>query len=155
MFIGSASAACSMRWMFHGPGVQVVALVPVAGPVPPPIIVVTPLISASSICCGQMKWMCASMPPAVTMHAFARDDLGAGADHDVDAGLDVGVAGLADAGDAAVLDADVGLDDAPVVEDQRVGDHQVDDLLGAALALAHAVADHLAAAERHLFAVDR
>ncbi len=46
---------------------QVVANVPVAGPVPPPIMVVTPLISASSICCGQMKWMCESMPPAVTI----------------------------------------------------------------------------------------
>ena len=45
----------------------VVAKVPVAGPVPPPIIVVIPLISASSICCGQMKWMCESMPPAVTI----------------------------------------------------------------------------------------
>ncbi len=32
---------------------------------------------------------------------FAGDRLGAGPDHDVDAGLDVGVAGLADAGDAA------------------------------------------------------
>ncbi len=65
MFIGKASAAWSMRAMCHGPEVQVVALVPVAGPVPPPIMVVTPLISASSICCGQMKWMCVSMPPAV------------------------------------------------------------------------------------------
>ena len=53
--------------MCHGPGVQVVALVPVAGPVPPPIMVVTPDISASSTCCGQMKWMCESMPPAVAM----------------------------------------------------------------------------------------
>ncbi len=53
--------------MCHGPGVQVVAKVPVAGPVPPPIMVVTPDISASSICCGQMKWMCVSMPPAVTI----------------------------------------------------------------------------------------
>ena len=53
--------------MCQGPGVQVVAKVPVAGPVPPPIIVVTPDISASSICCGQMKWMCESMPPAVTI----------------------------------------------------------------------------------------
>ena len=44
---------------------------------------------------------------------------------DVDARLHVGVAGLADAGDAAVLDADVGLDDAPVVDDQRVGDDGV------------------------------
>ena len=45
----------------------VVANVPVAGPVPPPSIVVIPLYSASSICCGQMKWMCESMPPAVTI----------------------------------------------------------------------------------------
>ena len=61
------SAACSMLYRCHGPGVQVVAKVPVAGPVPPPIMVVTPDISASSICCGQMKWMCVSMPPAVTI----------------------------------------------------------------------------------------
>ena len=67
MFIGSASAACNMRAMFHGPGVQVVAAVPAAGPVPPPIIVVTPDISACSTCCGEMKWMCVSMPPGVTM----------------------------------------------------------------------------------------
>ncbi|KAF1054101.1 MAG: hypothetical protein GAK34_00826 [Delftia tsuruhatensis] len=53
--------------MCQGPGVTVVAKVPVAGPVPPPIMVVTPLVSASSICCGQMKWMCVSMPPAVTI----------------------------------------------------------------------------------------
>ena len=54
--------------MFHGPGVQVVALVPVAGPVPPPIMVVTPLEIASVICCGQMKWIWLSIPPAVRMH---------------------------------------------------------------------------------------
>ena len=64
-FMGKPSAACSMRSICHGPGVQVVALVPVAGPVPPPIIVVTPENSASSICCGQMKWICTSRPPAV------------------------------------------------------------------------------------------
>ena len=58
--------------------------------------------------------------------AFAGDDLGAGADDDVDAGLDIGIAGLADRGDAAVLDADVGLDDAPMIEDQRVGDDRID-----------------------------
>ena len=53
--------------MWRAPGVQVVAFVPVAGPVPPPMKVVMPLARASSTCCGQMKWMCASMPPAVTM----------------------------------------------------------------------------------------
>ena len=56
-----------MRARFSGPGVQVVANVPVAGPVPPPSMVVTPLERASSICCGQMKWMWLSMPPAVTI----------------------------------------------------------------------------------------
>ena len=66
-FMANASTACSMRARFSGPGVQVVAKVPVAGPVPPPSIVVTPLASDSSICCGQMKWMWQSMPPAVTI----------------------------------------------------------------------------------------
>ncbi len=64
-FMGKASAACSMRARCQGPGVQVVALVPVAGPVPPPSMVVTPLIRASSICWGQMKCMWVSTPPAV------------------------------------------------------------------------------------------
>jgi hypothetical protein len=54
-FTGKPSAACSMRFKCHGPGVQVVAEVPVAGPVPPPIKVVMPAASASSTCCGQMK----------------------------------------------------------------------------------------------------
>ena len=41
-FIGKASAASIMRAMCQGPGVQVVASVPCAGPVPPPSMVVTP-----------------------------------------------------------------------------------------------------------------
>ena len=53
--------------MFQGPGVQVVAFVPAAGPVPPPSMVVTPDIRASSTCCGQMKWICASSAPAVAI----------------------------------------------------------------------------------------
>ena len=65
--IGQASIACSIRPMCQGPGVQVVAVVPAAGPVPPPNMVVRPAASASSRICGQMKWMWASMPPAVTI----------------------------------------------------------------------------------------
>ncbi len=85
---------------------------------------------------------------------FARDDLGARPDDDGDARLNVRIAGLADRGDAALLQADVGLHDAPVIEDQRVGD----DCVGRAfligdLALAHPIADHLAAAEFYLLAV--
>ncbi len=46
-FIGSPSVAASISSTWRDPGVQVVALVPVAGPVPPPMNVVTPLASAS------------------------------------------------------------------------------------------------------------
>src|SRR5262249_10758374 len=88
--------------------------------------------------------------------ALGRDHFGARPDYDIDSGLHVGISGLADAGDAAVADPDVRLDDAPVIEDQRVRDDGIDRPLGtAALALAHAVADHLAATELHLLAVDR
>ena len=63
--MAKSSAASIIRARCHGPGVQVVASVPVAGPVPPPSIEVTPLVSASSICCGAMKWIWLSKPPAV------------------------------------------------------------------------------------------
>jgi hypothetical protein len=43
--------------MYQGPGVQVVAQVPVADPVPPPIIVVIPDAIATSTCWGQIMWM--------------------------------------------------------------------------------------------------
>ena len=86
--------------------------------------------------------------------AFARDHLGAGPDHDGDVGLDVGIAGLADCCDAVALQPDIGFDDAPVIQDERVGDDGVDRALPVGdLALPHAVADHLAAAELNLLAV--
>jgi hypothetical protein len=70
------------------------------------------------------------MPPGGEDLAFAGDDLGAGPDDDIDAGLHVRIARLADLLDAAVQDRDVGLDDAPMIEDQRVGDDGVDRALG-------------------------
>src|SRR5450830_13224 len=88
-------------------------------------------------------------------HAFAGDDLGSAADGHGDIGLDVRITGFADARDLAALDADVCLDDTPVVDDHGVGDDGVHDVFIVALRLAHAVADHLAAAELHFFAVDR
>src|SRR6185437_15146576 len=88
--------------------------------------------------------------------ALAGNGFGPGADGDVHARLHVGIAGLAYAGDAPVLEADIGLHDAPMIDDQRVGDDGVDRALHARrLALPHAVADHLAAAELHLLAVNR
>ena len=143
-----------MRAMCQGPGVQVVASVPCAGPVPPPNIVVMPDASASSICCGQMKWICTSMPPAVTMRPSPAMISVPGPMTMVTPGWVSGLPALPMRGDAAVLQPDIGLDDAPVVEDQRIGDDGIDGAVGARdLRLAHAVADHLAAAELHLLAV--
>ena len=88
--------------------------------------------------------------------ALAGDRFGPRPDHDVDAGLDIGVAGFADSADAAVADADIGFDDAPMVEDHGIGDDGVDGAVGAGrLPLPHAVADDLAAAELDLLAIDR
>ena len=88
--------------------------------------------------------------------ALAGDRFGPRPDHDVDAGLDIGVAGFADPADAAIADADIGFDDAPMVEDHGIGDDRVDGAVGARrLPLPHAVADDLAAAEFDLLAIDR
>ncbi len=67
MFTGMPSHASNSRFMFHGPGVQVVPLVPSVGPVPPPKSVVMPLVSACSACWGAMKWTWVSIAPAVTI----------------------------------------------------------------------------------------
>ncbi len=93
---------------------QVVASVPCAGPVPPPSMVVRPrhqrlldLLRADEV--------------DMAIHAAGGDDLAlagdrlrARADDDVDARLHIRIAGLADRDDAAILQADIGLDDAPV-----------------------------------------
>ena len=86
--------------------------------------------------------------------AFAGDHLGARPDDDGDARLDIGVAGLADGKNLALLEADIRLDDPPMVENKRIGDDGVDGALGVAdLALAHAVANDLAAAEFYFLAI--
>lgn len=85
--------------------------------------------------------------------SVARDDLGLRADDEVgvDAVHGVGVAGLADAGDPAVADAQVGLDDPPVVDDHRARDDGVRSALRARGArLAHGLPNDLATAEHGL-----
>ena len=90
---------------------------------------------------------------------FACDRFRAGADDEI--GIDaihrVGISGFADPSDASVLYADVGFHDSPVIEDHGVGDNEIE---GAGLcfanggaALAHAVANYFAAAERNFVAV--
>ena len=110
-----------MRARFHAPGVTVVALVPSAGP------------GAAADDGGDARGQrLVDDLRADEVHvavdraggedpAVAGEDLGRRADHQrgVDAVHRVGVAGLADADDPAVADADVGLDDAPVIEDRR------------------------------------
>jgi hypothetical protein len=94
-------------------------------------------------------------PPGGGDQPLAGNDLGSRSDHDVDTGLHVGVTRLPDRSDPAILDADVGFDDPVMIEDHGVRDHGVRYLGGDALALPHAVADHLAAAELHFLAVNR
>ena len=65
--------------------------------------------------------------------AIACDDLRRRPDHQigVHAAHDVGVARLADRRDAAIANADVGLDDSPVVDDHHAGDDGVGRAVGA------------------------
>ena len=127
-FIGNDSAAFSIEWMCQGPGVQVVAKVPVAG---------AGAAAEHGRDAARQRRLDLLRADEVDVridaaggedHSFAGDDLGARADDDVDARLHVGVAGLAEAGDAAGLDRDVGLDDAPVVDHERIGDDRVGDV---------------------------
>ena len=61
--------------------------------------------------------------------ALAGDDLGAGP-ITMSTRLDVRIAGLADPLDPAALEADIGLNDPPMVEDDGVGDDRVDGAVG-------------------------
>src|SRR5689334_6708865 len=94
--------------------------------------------------------------PGSENFSLARDDFGTWPDDDADVRLDIRIASLADSGDTTRLDADVGFDNAPMIENERVRNDGVDGALALAqLALAHAVADDLAAAEFHLLAIGR
>src|ERR1700679_1872049 len=87
--------------------------------------------------------------------AFRGDDFGSGSDDDVDTRLYVGIAGFADAGNQTVADPDVSFHHSPVVENDGVRDDGVDGAGRAAhLTLPHAVANDLATAEFHFFAVN-
>ena len=123
---GHGSIASSIRARCQAFGVTVVALVPSAGPVPPPMIVVMPLASAVVQDLRADQVDVAVDPAGGEDLAVAGDDLGPRPDHQVrvHAVHGVRVAGLAERHDPAVPDADVGLDDAPVVEHDRAGDHQ-------------------------------
>jgi hypothetical protein len=140
-----------MRWMFQAPAVHVVALVPVAGAGAAADQGGQPRADRLVDELGTDEVDVRVEPARGDDLPLARDDLRRGADHHAlaHARHEVGIAGLADCDDAPVADADVGLHDTPVIHDDRVGDHEVERAGGArgANGLAHAVANHLAAAE--------
>ena len=145
--------------MFHAPGVHVVALVPVAGPVPPPISVVMPgvkrvgnLIRRDEVHVG----IDAASRQDVT---FAGENFCRGADFQTrgHAVHDPGITRLANRRDPPVANADVGFVDARPVDDERRSNHQI---RRAGVArdrgrLSHSIADHFAAAKLRFVAVDR
>src|SRR6266436_1415804 len=86
--------------------------------------------------------------------ALARDHFGPRSDDDVDVRPHIGIASFAYGGNTTVRDADVGLPDSPVIENQRVGDDRINGALAAgALRLAHAIADDFPSSELHLLTV--
>src|SRR5258708_27902997 len=56
---------------------------------------------------------------------FAGDRLGSRPDDYVDVRLHIGIAGFAYGGNTPVLDADIGFDNSPVIENERVGDDRI------------------------------
>ena len=84
-----------------------------------------------------------------------RDDLGRRADRHRDSVLDQRISRVTDPGDATVLDPDVGLDYAlNGIENQRVSQDEVERVgIKCQRRLAHAIANHLSAAEFDLVAV--
>ena len=127
-FIGSASVACSISSTCRAPGVQVVALVPVAGPG-------AAADERRHAARERLVHLLRADEVDVRVDPAGREDQALAGDRfrrDADdhsvrhAGHHVGIAGLADAGDAPVLDADVGLADAGPVDDERVGDDAVE-----------------------------
>jgi hypothetical protein len=86
---------------------------------------------------------------------FPGDNFGAGANDDIDTLLRIGIAGFADACNATVFDTEIRFNNAPVIDDECVGDHQIHRHRGINPALPHAVADDLAATEFDFITVNR
>ena len=73
-----------------------------------------------------MKWMWLSKPPAVRILPSPAMTSVPGPMMMVTPGWMSGLPALPIADDHALLEADIGLDDAPVIDDQRIGDDGID-----------------------------
>ena len=135
MFIGYSSQAFNIISMFQGPGVQVVALV---------VAVCRTCTAADhrgdaavyrahSTCCGEMKWIWVSSPPAVRDQAFTSQGFcGSAYGHSGSYPVhNCRVSGLADACDLSVFNSDICFVDPCIIQDQGVGDHQIQISVGA------------------------
>lgn len=142
-----------MEWMCQGPGVQVVAAVPAAGPVPPPQHRSDAIHHRIFRLLGRDEVDMGIDSTRSQNHVLTGYDFRRRTDRQRDVRLDVGIARFADPGDLPVLQADVSLDDAPVVDDYRVSDDRIHHLVVIVLRLPHAVAYHLAAPEFHFLAI--
>jgi len=91
-----ASVACNILPIFQGPGVQVVALVPAAGPVPP-----LDLLGANKV---DMRIDTTGGKDLT----FTGNHLGARPNNDGDIVLNIGIARFTNAGNAAVFNAYIG-----------------------------------------------
>jgi len=92
-------------------------------------------------------------------HIFARDDLGARAYHQcgVYSLHRIGVASFTNLHDTSILNPNIAFHDAPVIDNQRVCDDEVErairSLARGATALPHTIANDLASAESDLIAI--
>src|ERR1700756_416379 len=88
-------------------------------------------------------------------HSFAGNRFGTGPNNDVHAGLNIRISRFADSSNPAVLNADIGFDDPPMIQDHSIRDDRINSIFGRALGLPHAIPDDFTAAELHLFPVNR
>ena len=74
--------------------------------------------------------------------------------HDCDAALDIGIACFANRSNAAIFEADIGFHNAPMIHNQRIGNHSIHGTCRICnLRLTHAITDDFAAAKFHFLAI--
>src|SRR4029077_16893356 len=88
--------------------------------------------------------------------AFAGNHLSSWSDHYVDVRLHIRIASFADGSNVSVLDGDIGLHNAPMVQDHCVGNNRINCALPAStLRLSHAITNDLPASKLDLLAISR
>ncbi len=92
-------------------------------------------------------------PPRSEDLSFTGNHLGARPDDNIDAILHIGVATFTDGGNATLFNTHIGFNNAPVIENQGIGNQGIDCFSTQPLALTHAVSNHLATAKLHFIAV--